>query len=61
MATKKRGLLQRLFGSKKTSFESISDYDDDETAAVHAFQTSTACGRRHTVDVETFRGETTDR
>jgi len=60
MAAKKCGLIQRLFGSKKTSFDSISA-DDDEMAALQAFQTSslTAC-RRHTIDVETFRGETAD-
>jgi len=61
MATKKRGLIQRLFGSKKTSFESIGGDDDNEMAVVQAFQTSTRCGRRHTVDVETFRGELADK
>ena len=58
MATKKRGLIQRLFGSKKTSFDSISA-DDDNT--FQAFQSSsTVLARRHTIDVETFRGETSD-
>jgi len=63
MATKKRGLIQRLFGSKKTSFESINTDDgDDEMAVLQAFQSSsTALVRRHTVDVETFRGELSDK
>jgi len=61
MAAKKRSLIQRLFGSKKTSFDSNST-DEDEAAALHAFQSaSTMFARRHTIDVETFRGETSDK
>lgn len=60
MATKKRGLIQRLFGSKKTSFESVNT-EEEEAAALQAFKSSsTAFTRRHTVDVETFRGEMSD-
>jgi len=62
MANKKRSLIRRLFGSKKTSFDSISADEDDDAVALQAFRcSSTAIARRHTVDVETFRGDTTDR
>jgi len=62
MAAKKRGLIRRLFGSKKTSFDGISA-DEDDVAALQAFQSSSAMltRRRHTIDVETFRGETSDK
>ena len=61
MATKNCGLIRRLFGSKKTNFDSIST-DDEDMAALRAFQSSsTVFTRRHTIDVETFCGETSDR
>ena len=61
MATKKPGLIQRLFGSKKTSFDSINS-NDSEMAALRVLQSSTTMySRRHTIDVETFRGETFDK
>lgn len=61
MATKKGGLIQRLFGSKKTSFDSINS-DDSEVAALRVLQSSsTMLARRHTIDVETFRGDTSDK
>jgi len=61
MTTKKRGLLQRLFGSKKTSFDSIST-DDSDAVALQALQSSSRSvfARRHTIDVETFQCETSD-
>jgi len=55
MSTKKRGLIQKLFGSKKTSFDSISA-DEEDVAALRALRSSSAMfgRRRHTIDVETF-------
>ena len=62
MATKKRGLIQKLFGSKKTSFDSISA-DDEDVAALQALRSSSAMfgRRRHTIDVETFGDDTSEK
>jgi hypothetical protein len=61
MATKKLGVIQKLFGSKKLSIEDDDTEEalDDANVILQEFKRC-SYSRRHTVDVETFRGEMTD-
>lgn len=59
MSTKKISVIQKLFGSKKLSIDDDDEALDDANVILQEFK-KTSYSRRHTVDVETFRGELTD-